>query len=637
MNFSVDDSPAAKALGPLFKLTEVHLWDDGSSEVAESSHVQESIKLVSDDKDCERNGCGRNNGFWSLSEYVDVELARQMNDLGLPLSFRANEHTNYGTTRGKGKGSRKSNQRSPIEKEESRSPASVLNTSEMLDQRVMLTLKNEIVAEIGCLSDLSLEHGDSVISDACASTLSNEHEYNGDALKLEFDASVGCIFGFGNDLLCEEKSIPFTNETVATDLGLDCGTSEGNCLRNEINAEPNTLHQEASLVMDHTSDGNDMNLEHIKDFDVAPSALFSEQADSDMVSGSGEWVAYWDDFHMRTFFYNVTMQESTWDPPPGMEHLVYSNVAHESTSSVPELSELAIDEMDIEVPEEIRAYCDLQSPHGLAKESTIDAHSLGQQWDDISCDWVSTDDVSSKNTRNYKKKTRKTKSKRKLSITSEDHLGVPDELPSSISKYWWQRYLLFSRFDNGIKMDEEGWFSVTPETLAKHHAERCGRGAIVDLFTGVGGNAIQFAQWGRHVIAIDIDPIKIEYARHNAAVYGVDERIDFINGDSFSLAPKLKADTVFCSPPWGGPDYSKVAKFDINSMLKPRDGKSLFDAGKQIAPKIVMFLPRNVDINQLAELSLSALPPWSLEVEKNYLNGRLKAVTAYFCDPSTSI
>ena len=78
---------------------------------------------------------------------------------------------------------------------------------------------------------------------------------------------------------------------------------------------------------------------------------------------------------------------------------------------------------------------------------------------------------------------------------SLDYLGVPDELPSSISKYWWQRYLLFSRFDNGIKMDEEGWFSVTPETLAKHHAERCGRGAIVDLFTGVGGNAIQFAQW----------------------------------------------------------------------------------------------------------------------------------------------
>lgn len=78
---------------------------------------------------------------------------------------------------------------------------------------------------------------------------------------------------------------------------------------------------------------------------------------------------------------------------------------------------------------------------------------------------------------------------------SVDLQGVLHEVPPSISKYWCQRYILFSRFDTGIKMDEEGWFSVTPEPIAKHHAVRCGHGAIVDFFTGVGGNAIQFAQW----------------------------------------------------------------------------------------------------------------------------------------------
>lgn len=40
----------------------------------------------------------------------------------------------------------------------------------------------------------------------------------------------------------------------------------------------------------------------------------------------------------------------------------------------------------------------------------------------------------------------------------------------------------------------------------------------------------------------------------------------------------------------------------------------LFNVAKQIASRIVMFLPRNVNLNQLAELSLSANPPWSLEV-----------------------
>jgi trimethylguanosine synthase len=69
-----------------------------------------------------------------------------------------------------------------------------------------------------------------------------------------------------------------------------------------------------------------------------------------------------------------------------------------------------------------------------------------------------------------------------------------EEFSSNIAKYWCQRYTLFSRFDDGIRMDEEGWFSVTPEPIAKHHALRCMGDTIIDCFTGVGGNAIQFAQ-----------------------------------------------------------------------------------------------------------------------------------------------
>lgn len=42
------------------------------------------------------------------------------------------------------------------------------------------------------------------------------------------------------------------------------------------------------------------------------------------------------------------------------------------------------------------------------------------------------------------------------------------------------------------------------------------------------------------MIAIDIDPKKIEYAHHNAIIYGVHDQIDFIVGDFFLLAPKLK-------------------------------------------------------------------------------------------------
>ena len=45
----------------------------------------------------------------------------------------------------------------------------------------------------------------------------------------------------------------------------------------------------------------------------------------------------------------------------------------------------------------------------------------------------------------------------------------------------------------------------------------------------------------------------------------------------------------------------------------------LFNVAKKIAPLVVMFLPKNVNLNQLAELSLSSDPPWSLEVRIFFL------------------
>lgn len=53
------------------------------------------------------------------------------------------------------------------------------------------------------------------------------------------------------------------------------------------------------------------------------------------------------------------------------------------------------------------------------------------------------------------------------------HLQSKRELPRKLWKYWLQRYSLFKRFDEGILMDEEGWYSATPEVIAAHHASKC--------------------------------------------------------------------------------------------------------------------------------------------------------------------
>lgn len=89
----------------------------------------------------------------------------------------------------------------------------------------------------------------------------------------------------------------------------------------------------------------------------------------------------------------------------------------------------------------------------------------------------------------------------------------------------------------------ESWYSVTPEKIAQHQAERCRSNVIVDAFCGSGGNTIQFAYTCERVIAIDIDPIKIMNARHNARIYGVEDRIEFILADFTKIAPFLKVFT----------------------------------------------------------------------------------------------
>ncbi|NXA70752.1 TGS1 synthase, partial [Mohoua ochrocephala] len=206
---------------------------------------------------------------------------------------------------------------------------------------------------------------------------------------------------------------------------------------------------------------------------------------------------------------------------------------------------------------------------------------------------------------------------------------IPPEIAADpeLVKYWAQRYRLFSRFDEGIKLDREGWFSVTPEKIAEHIAVRVSQSfncdIIVDAFCGVGGNAIQFALTSKRVIAIDIDPEKLRLARHNAEVYGVAEHIDFLCGDFLALAAGLRADVVFLSPPWGGPDYATAEIFDIQTMICP-DGYPFL-----ITNNIVYFLPRNADINQVASL---AGPGGKVEIEQNFLNNKLKTITAYFGD-----
>lgn len=101
------------------------------------------------------------------------------------------------------------------------------------------------------------------------------------------------------------------------------------------------------------------------------------------------------------------------------------------------------------------------------------------------------------------------------------------------------------------RVDAEGRYSLTPEVIAYELGKRAQGLRIIDACAGAGGNAIGFARAGCEVVAIELDPSRLAMAKHNAKVYGVTKRIQFIVGDARELVSSLQADLLFVDPPWG--------------------------------------------------------------------------------------
>jgi trimethylguanosine synthase len=175
---------------------------------------------------------------------------------------------------------------------------------------------------------------------------------------------------------------------------------------------------------------------------------------------------------------------------------------------------------------------------------------------------------------------------------------------------------------------------------------------------------------------MDISPTRLALARHNAQIYGVADRIEFILSDYISFANAYlssptnareestrKIDVVFLSPPWGGPSYisgnptpntSSPTKDQTEtqpfveahpsyslSSIQPVHGSELFQLSRRITRNIAYFLPKNMVLEEISDLldsestatteveDGSEEPEW-VEVEEEWMGTQLKALTCYF-------
>jgi hypothetical protein len=183
-------------------------------------------------------------------------------------------------------------------------------------------------------------------------------------------------------------------------------------------------------------------------------------------------------------------------------------------------------------------------------------------------------------------------------MPAQQFAALQAEERGEIHKFFLQRNSYFPSYE-GVHLDHEGWYSVTPRSIARTITDKMVAGArlalsqsllagsrgdpavlagpaasrpltFCDPMCGCGGNVISFAS-DRHVgrvLAIDMSPTRLLCAYLNAKANGVADKITFLLADSFAVArehgPFTRGiDACFTSPPWGGVGYSRKVHHDL--------------------------------------------------------------------------
>lgn len=196
------------------------------------------------------------------------------------------------------------------------------------------------------------------------------------------------------------------------------------------------------------------------------------------------------------------------------------------------------------------------------------------------------------------------------------------EIPCPFGKdleHYWKR---LSALEQRMQIDVEGLYSLAQQSIMDQITALIPGRTAIDAFCGVGGSAIGLARAGKKVLSIDTDEKRIAMARYNAALFGVEDKIEFRIGDTLEILQTARADCIFLDPPWGGPDYSKQSKFYLKDFSP--HGKTLLELSLARSQQTVIRLPKNFEMSELEAYE------GTYTLTENYLEGKLMHFSAYF-------
>lgn len=159
---------------------------------------------------------------------------------------------------------------------------------------------------------------------------------------------------------------------------------------------------------------------------------------------------------------------------------------------------------------------------------------------------------------------------------------------------------------------------ATPQIVAQYRAKRLSCDVLIELCSGVGLQAIEFAKTCKKVIGIEIDPRKVEYARINA-ILAKANNVEFICADvlgekAVHIVKDAHPSVIFCDPQRSPSEEKRSIDTIVPSL------KRLVEIYKNITPEIVIELPPQMDDSEI-----------TLQGEKEYLSvhGKLNRLNLY--------
>ena len=149
-------------------------------------------------------------------------------------------------------------------------------------------------------------------------------------------------------------------------------------------------------------------------------------------------------------------------------------------------------------------------------------------------------------------------------------------------------------------VDRSGLVSAKPERASHELASRIRGNRILDVFTGLGMSAIACARAGKQVVCIDTNTDRLEFAKHNARIYIIQNNHTFIASDLRHIMREAKQrefDAVILDPPYNPIQKDKDALITLDDFTPP--AHHLLQAAASCASQIAFLIPLNFDLNQL--------------------------------------